>query len=144
MTIQQLLDLTIARNASDLHILVGEMPSLRVNGELVAIQGTEKTSEPEIEGLIFPLLVPHQKNILTQNWELDLGLDFEGKARFRVNLYKQRGGLAAAFRLIPRQIRTLEQTGLPQVVSRIPELRQGFILVTGPTVMVSPRPLLLS
>lgn len=133
MTIQQLLNLTITRNASDLHILVGEVPSLRINGELVAIQGAEKTSEPEIEELIFPLLVPHQKSILTQNWELDLGLDFEAKARFRVNLYKQRGGLAAAFRLIPRQIRSVEQTGLPQVVSRIPELRQGFILVTGPT-----------
>lgn len=133
MNIQQMLNLTITRDASDLHILVGEFPTLRINGELVPIQGTQKVTEAEIESLIFPLLLNHQKDVLTQNWELDLGLDFENRARFRVNLYKQRSSLAAAFRLIPRQIRSLEQTGLPSIVNRIPDLKQGFILVTGPT-----------
>ncbi|MBI2596527.1 type IV pilus twitching motility protein PilT [Candidatus Daviesbacteria bacterium] len=133
MTIQQLLDLAITRNASDLHLLVGEIPNLRINGDLVPVQGVEKITAADIETLIFPLLVEHQKGVLIQNWELDLGLDFENKARFRINLYKQRGNLAAAFRLIPRQIRGLQETGLPQVVNKIPELKQGFILVTGPT-----------
>lgn len=133
MNIQQLLELTINRNASDLHLLVGEPPLLRVNGDLVPVNGTEALSENVMESMLIPLLSPHQKAVISENWELDLGLDFENKARFRVNLYKQRSTLAAAFRLIPRQIRTLEETGLPPVISKIPQLKQGFVLVTGPT-----------
>lgn len=133
MTIQQLLELTITKNASDLHLLVDEQPTLRINGELVGVAGTDKLVGTDIEGLIFPLLLPNQKEIVTQNWELDMGLNFEHKARFRVNLYRQRGTLAAAFRLIPLQIRSLEETGLPPNVAKIAELKQGLILVTGPT-----------
>jgi twitching motility protein PilT len=75
----------------------------------------------------------NQKEILLDEWELDLGLDFETKARFRINIYKQRGSMAAAFRLIPKQIRSLDETGLPPIVTSIPDLKQGLILVTGPT-----------
>ncbi len=133
MTIQQLLELVITRNASDLHLLVGEKPLLRINGVLIEINQEETLIESNIESLIFPILSSHQKEILLANWELDLGLDFEGKARFRVNLYKQKGTLAAAFRLIPKVIRPLDETGLPSTITRITELRQGLILVTGPT-----------
>lgn len=133
MTIQQLLDLTITRNASDLHLLVGEPPVLRINGELLSVSGVDKLTNDDIERLILPLLLNNQKEILLKDWELDFGLDFEGKARFRINVYKQKGSMAAAFRLIPKQIRSVAETGLPPIVSRISELKQGLILVTGPT-----------
>jgi twitching motility protein PilT len=133
MTIQQLLDLTITRNASDLHLLVGEPPVLRINGDLLSVAGVEPLTNEDVERLILPLLLNNQKEILLDEWELDLGLDFETKARFRINIYKQRGSMAAAFRLIPKQIRSLDETGLPPIVTSIPDLKQGLILVTGPT-----------
>jgi twitching motility protein PilT len=133
MTIQQLLDLTITRNASDLHLMVSEPPVLRINGDLLSVSGVEPLTNDDIERLILPLLLSHQKEILLKDWELDLGLDFENKARFRINIYKQKGSMAAAFRLIPKQIRSLAETGLPTIISKIIELKQGFILVTGPT-----------
>lgn len=133
MTIQQLLETTILRNASDLHLLVGSHPSLRINGEIVPITGAERLTSTLIESIIFPILLPYQKQVLTEQWELDFGLDFENKARFRVNVYKQKGTLAASLRLIPRQIKTLDELGLPIILSRVTELKQGLILVTGPT-----------
>lgn len=133
MSIQQLLEIAVLRNASDLHILVGEFPTLRVNGELVAVTGATRLTSSEIESLIFPIISLHQREVFNQNWELDFGLDFEGKVRFRVNLYRQKGSVAAAFRLIPKEIRKLEDTGLPTVLHKITDLKQGLILVTGPT-----------
>lgn len=133
MTIQQLLDLTFSENASDLHLLSGEQPNLRINGELIPISSTTTINNEDIEALVLPLLSTHQKNTFLETWELDFGLEFENKARFRVNLYKQKGSLAASFRLIPKQIRSLEETGLPNTVAKIAELKQGLVLVTGPT-----------
>ncbi|MBI2020270.1 type IV pilus twitching motility protein PilT [Candidatus Daviesbacteria bacterium] len=133
MNINQLLDLTILRKASDLHLSVGFPPTLRINGELIPIPGEEVMTESQIESLVTPLLSEIQKNIFAQTFELDFSFEFENKGRFRVNIYKQRGNIAAALRLIPFRIPLLEETGLPQVVSKLTELRQGFILVTGPT-----------
>ncbi|EKD90590.1 MAG: hypothetical protein ACD_30C00112G0031 [uncultured bacterium] len=133
MTIQQLLQLAIERNASDLHLLAKYKPMLRINGDLVSVAQAPVLTNELIESLVVPLTNPIQKDILIKEWDLDLGLEFEDKARFRVNLYRQRGSLAAAMRLIPKQIRNLEETGLPPVISKLTELRQGFVLVTGPT-----------
>ncbi len=133
MTIQQLLEATIDNKASDLHLLVGLPPYLRKDGELIPIPGTPALSTQELENLIFTLITEHQKELLLQNWELDSGLDFEGKARFRLNIYRQRGNFAASLRLIPKNIRSIEDTGLPPTVAKLTELRQGLILVTGPT-----------
>jgi twitching motility protein PilT len=132
-TIYQLLQLTIERNASDLHLIVGNQPTLRINGELIPVQSTEKLTNKSIEELFFPLLTPTQKQIMIDTWELDMGLDYEDKARFRVNIYRQRNSWAVAFRLIPRKIRSLEETGLPAVVGKLTEIKQGLVLVTGPT-----------
>lgn len=132
-TIYQLLQLTIERNASDLHLIVGSQPTLRINGELIPVQSTEKLTNQSIEELFFPLLTPTQKQIMIDTWELDMGLDYEDKARFRVNIYRQRNSWAVAFRLIPRKIRSLEETGLPAVVGKLTEIKQGLVLVTGPT-----------
>ncbi len=133
MTIQQLLDITISRNASDLHLLVGHPPALRLFGDLVAIQGMPVLTEQDVEALLIPILTSDQKDVLVKDWELDFGLEFEKKARFRVNLYRQSRSLAAAFRLIPKDIKTLEEIGLPKNLSRLTEIKQGLVLVTGPT-----------
>jgi twitching motility protein PilT len=133
MTIQQLLDITIPKNASDLHLIVGDPPMIRVHGELMPVPGTEALTPKDMEMLLIPVLTDHQKQILAEVWELDLGLDFESRARFRVNIYKQTGTWAGAFRLIPKKILALEDTGLPPIVNKITELKQGLVLVTGPT-----------
>lgn len=133
MTIQQLLELAITRNASDLHLSVGFPPQLRVHGDLFPIPGEEVITKEHIEGLLQPLLTDLQKQIFQQNWELDFSFEFQSKARFRVNLYRQKGYQAAALRLIPLNIRTLEELSLPQSIGKISELRQGFILIAGPT-----------
>lgn len=133
MNIQQLLDLTITRNASDLHLSVGFPPTLRIHGELIPVPGEPSTTPPQIESLIKPLLTDMQVNIFKESLELDFSFEFEGRARFRVNLYRQRGHPGAALRLIPYRIPPLEELGLPPVVSKLVGLKQGFILVTGPT-----------
>lgn len=133
MNIQQLLDLTIQRNASDLHLSVGFPPTLRIHGDLIPVPGESPSTPEQIESLVAPLLVQYQKNFFEQNLELDFSFDFQSKARFRVNLFRQKGNTAVALRLIPFQIPQLESLGLPEVVNKLTELKQGFILVTGPT-----------
>lgn len=133
MNINQLLETTISKKASDLHLLVGFSPQLRINGELVTVTDLPALTQEDMQILIDPLLNKQQKDILVTNWELDLGISFEEKARFRINLYMQKGTLAASFRLIPNVIPTIAETGLPEQISKIVELKQGLILVTGPT-----------
>lgn len=133
MNINQLLNLAVQRDASDLHLLVGSQPLLRIFGILVPIPGSLDLTSADLEGLIFPILKPGQKQVLLSDLELDFGLNFENRARFRVNVYYQRGGLAASLRLIPKKIRPLEETGLPPTIAHITELKQGLVLVTGPT-----------
>ena len=133
MNIQQLLDLTITNKASDLHLSVGFPPALRVHGELIPVPGTEVVTSSEIETLVNPLLSEDQKNIFQMTFELDFSFDFQSKGRFRVNIYRQKGNMAAALRLIPFRIPPLEELGLPKPLFKIPDLKQGFILVTGPT-----------
>ncbi len=133
MNIQQLLQTTIVRKASDLHLLVGYPPQIRVNGELVAAPGSAEITNNDMEIMLQAILNPRQRQILDSTWELDLGLGFQDSNRFRVNIYRQKGSYAAAFRLIPNTIRPLAETGLPEVVQKVVNLRQGLILVTGPT-----------
>jgi len=83
--------------------------------------------------MIVPLLSDTQKNIFNQAYELDFSFEFKGKARFRVNIYRQKGNPAAALRLIPFRIPPVEELGLPSIVTKLTELKQGFVLVTGPT-----------
>lgn len=133
MNIQQLLDLTVYRNASDLHLSVGFPPILRVHGDLFPVPGEAPVTPEQIESLIRPLLSEMQMDIYKQTFELDLSFEFESKARFRMNVYRQKGHPAASLRLIPYKIPALEELGFPNVVKKLIELKQGFILVTGPT-----------
>src|SRR3989338_3866697 len=122
MNIQQLLDLTIQRNASDLHLSVGFIPTLRVHGELIPVAGESPSTPEQVESLIAPLLSSNQKNIFLQDFELDFSFDFESKARFRANVFRQKGYMAVALRLIPFKIPSVEELGFPQAISKLTEL----------------------
>lgn len=133
MNINQLLELTIQRNASDLHLSVGFPPTIRVHGDLIPVPGEVPSTPEQIESLITQILTPVQKDIFLKNLELDFSFEFEKKARFRVNIYRQRNQSAIALRLIPFRIPELSTLGFPPVVAKLANLKQGFILVTGPT-----------
>lgn len=133
MNIQQLLELAVVRNASDIHLVAGYPPTLRIHGELVPVVGTEPLTDSEISGLILSILTPVQKSVFENNFELDFAIPFQNKARFRANVFKEQGHLGASLRLIPLLIPAMESLGLPPVVSKLTSLRQGLVLVTGPT-----------
>ncbi|MBI4037382.1 PilT/PilU family type 4a pilus ATPase [Candidatus Daviesbacteria bacterium] len=133
MNIQQLLELTLTRHASDLHLVTGYPPMLRIHGELFPVASTTPITDGEMTGLILSVLTPIQKQAFENTMELDFAISFQNQARFRVNFFRQQGHLGAAFRLIPLSIPVLESLGLPPVVSKLANLRQGLILVTGPT-----------
>lgn len=132
LTIQELLHITIDRKASDLHIVPDYYPSIRINNELYAIQIAEIVTKEIAEQMLLSLLNEEQKENLLANKEIDLGYEAHG-ARFRVNLYFTKGRLAGAFRLIPTQIRTIEELGLPGVFHEFGKYHQGLVLVAGPT-----------
>lgn len=133
INIGQLLDLTIQRQASDLHLIAKFPPTLRVNGDLLPVIGAEELSNEDVRTLVLPILSQGQKQQLDHFLDVDFGVDYKDMARFRVNLYRQMGTLAASFRLIPRKLRKLEETGLPASIAKVTSLKQGLVLVTGPT-----------
>jgi twitching motility protein PilT len=133
MTIDELLHITTQRQASDLHLVAGIPPLIRVDGELLPA-GDYPALEPEVLNLlVMALVTDKQKELLLANKELDFSHQFGELGRFRVNAYYQKGTLAAALRLIPARIRTLEELRLPAIYHQFAELKQGLILVTGPT-----------
>ena len=138
MDLNQLLLLTINANASDLHLIVGIPPTIRVDGELQQLHDYPVLSSEQLQQLIFPILTPEQKEMILSNKELDFSIGFGGgaygdKGRFRVNLYFQRTYLSADFRLLPPKIRTLEELNIPAICHDFAKPRQGFVLLTGPT-----------
>lgn len=138
MKIEELLEAVVKNDASDLHLIVGIPPVLRVDGALMEISGQRPLSPQDAEELIFSLVTPEQKELLLANKELDFsvpftGEGFSGESRFRVNAYFQKGTLSAALRYLPPKIRTIEELNLPKILHEFAKLRQGFILVTGPT-----------
>lgn len=133
INIGQLLEITLQREASDLHLLAKFPPTIRVNGELLPVMGTDELSDEDIKTLIIPILAEGHKIQLDRFMDVDFGFDYKSEARFRVNIYRQMGTLAASFRLIPKKLRRLEDTGLPQTLGKLTDLKQGLVLVTGPT-----------
>lgn len=131
--LSDLLTETARQNASDLHLAVGRKPTLRVDGVLIPLEKEPIMTPESAEGVIFELLTaPGQKEKLATDRQIDLAYSFEDKARFRVNAYYQRGYLAAALRLIPSRIRTVEELNLPPILHDFTNLSQGFVLVVGP------------
>lgn len=133
MDLKYYLQNVIDSKASDLHLISGISPTLRINGDLVEISGTEILTPTQINDLLKQVLNSEQIKRLNENKELDFSLAFSDKGRFRVNVYTQRGSYAAAFRLIPLEIPTIDELGLPKILHSFAGLRQGFVLVTGPT-----------
>lgn len=133
MDIQQLLQMVVDRNASDLHLVVGVPPMLRVDGSLVPVEGQANLTSEQVVDLVNGVLTPEQKDLLAVNKEVDFSYQFHELGRFRINAYHEKGLLAAALRLIPSHIRTVNDLQLPSICHSFAQLRQGFILVTGPT-----------
>ena len=131
--IEVLLEEVIKKKASDLHIQVGLPPMLRVDGTLVPVPSTEVLDEEAVEALVFAILDEDQKQILLKDKEFDFSFAFGDLGRFRVNAFHERGNLAAALRLIPNEIMTIEQLGLPPIVNKFADYPRGLVLVTGPT-----------
>jgi len=132
MSIQEYLEIVVKKEASDLHLVTGMPPMVRIDGQLLPVTGSFLTPE-DTESLVFELLSPEQKEMLLVNRELDFSFALGEVARFRVNAYFQKGYLAAALRLIPSYIQTIEELNLPKILHNFARLRQGFILITGPT-----------
>jgi len=132
MIIDDLLRETVENKASDLHVSVGLPPVIRVDGNLRRTNHNDLTAI-DMEKLLFPMLTNEQRRTLEQIWELDMSYGIEGVGRFRVNIYKNKGTYAAAFRTITSVIPSFESLGLPDIVKKITERQRGLILVTGPT-----------
>ncbi len=130
--LRDLLLMTAKQNASDLHIGVGRRPTLRIDGVLVPLQKEPMITPQIAEGLVSELLTPEQKERFIRERQLDFAYSFEDKARFRVNVYFQRGYMAAALRTIHSRIRTIEELNLPPILHDFTGLTQGFILLVGP------------
>jgi twitching motility protein PilT len=133
MEIRQLLAQVIARKASDMHLLVGIAPTLRIEGVLFPLVDQPILDGAAVEKLVAEVTNNEQKEILKVNRELDFSVAYGEEARFRVNAYYQKGTLAAAFRWIPTAIPAIDSLGLPRICHQFVKLRQGLILITGPT-----------
>lgn len=138
MNIQELLEITIKNKASDLHLLVGLPPAIRIDGVLNYLNSYGQVSPQDMETMLSSILKPEQKELLESNKEIDFSLGFGGGpygdlGRFRINAYFQRGYLSSAFRFLEPKIRTVEELKLPKICHAFADLKQGFVLVTGPT-----------
>src|SRR3990172_9982493 len=127
MVIKDLLQLTVDKNASDLHMLSGIPPYLRVEGVLFPISSETAFTPETIEKIAKEILTAEQLERLTVNKEIDFSLPFSQNARFRVNAYTQRGNFSIAFRRIPLEIPRIDDLGLPKIIHSFSLLRQGFI-----------------
>lgn len=131
--IEILLEECIRRKASDLHIEYGLPPILRVDGALTPVAGMPALNENMVREIIFATLDDEQQKIFLKDKEFDYSFAFGDIARFRVNAFHERGKMAAAFRLIPNQIRSVNDLGMPAIVETFAEFPRGLVLVTGPT-----------
>lgn len=132
MDIIGLLEETVRKGASDLHLLEGLPPTLRVDGDLLPL-GAKPLTSADLYSFLHQLLPEDRKNRFLKEKELDFAYEFKGRARFRINLYVQRGSIAFAIRFIPYEIPKLEDLNLPPVLKELTRRQSGLILVTGPT-----------
>jgi len=127
-----LLSLAAKENASDLHFAVGRRPTLRLDGRLTTLTKEEVFTKEVVEGMVYTLVPESRREQFLKDRELDFSYSYMDQARFRVNVYFQRGNMAAALRLIPFKIRTLEELNMPPVLHDFTKSSQGFVLVVGP------------
>jgi twitching motility protein PilT len=129
----EILRQVVQAEASDLHLAVGLPPVVRIDGHLRNLEGHPELTANESRELIYSILNQDQRQKLESDWEVDLSYSLYGQARFRVNVFFHKGTLAAAFRLIPVNIKTIDDLQLPKVLHSFCHKPRGFVLVTGPT-----------
>jgi twitching motility protein PilT len=123
----------VHRKASDLHLASGAHPTVRVRGRLTGLEDYPKLSATDTREIVYSILTGDQRQRLETDWQLDFAYSIPGHARFRVNAYYQRGAIGAAFRLIPFNLSSIDDLGLPAAVHEFTRRPRGFVLVTGPT-----------
>ncbi len=133
LKIELLLEEVIKKRASDLHLQVGVPPMLRIDGSLVPIPGYEPLDGAQVEALVFSILDQDQQQILLKDKEFDFSFAFGTLGRFRVNAFHERGNIAGALRLIPNEIKSVTELGMPEIVMKFADFPRGLVLVTGPT-----------
>ncbi len=131
-TLPELLKTTVDLDASDLHITTDSPPQVRVDGDLRRLE-LQPLAAAETKQLVYSVLTDSQKKRFEEESELDLSFGINGIARFRCNVFRQRGAVAAVYRLIPEEIRSVKELGLPPIMERLAERPRGLVLVTGPT-----------
>lgn len=133
MTLNELFQIGINNKASDLHLVVGVPPLLRVDGELIDIPEKKALTNKELEQMLFALLSEEQKKRFLEEKELDLGFEMDDETRFRINIHFERGNYGLVARIIPNVVPAMDDLDLPKVVYDLINLKQGLIMVTGPT-----------
>lgn len=132
MDLAQLLKITIEKQASDLHLMPGYNPTVRVGGELFQLSTLPVITAEQSEAMIFSIVSDEQKQNLLSNREIDIGYEYENY-RFRTNVYYAKNTISASFRLIPAKIKSIEELNLPKTFHQCADFHQGLILITGPT-----------
>src|SRR5580704_17134474 len=132
ITLSELLKKMIEMGGSDLHLSTNSAPRVRVHGHLRPLEMPPLTAA-DTKALAYSVMTDSQKHRLEENLELDFSFGLKGLARFRANVFNQRGATSAVFRLIPFEIKSFNQLGLPAVVSKMCDKPRGLVLVTGPT-----------
>src|SRR5487761_2106864 len=127
------LEEVVLQGASDLHMTVDAPPMLRINGSLQPAASTVPWSRENVVSALFSILNEEQKEIFERDLELDFAYTISDDARFRVNMYQQRGSMGGAFRIIPTELKQLKALGIPESVGNFAQLARGLVLVTGPT-----------
>jgi twitching motility protein PilT len=122
----------LQKGASDLHLTVGLPPVVRIHGKLEPLD-YPRLSPPDLRDLVYSILTQEQRQRVETDWEIDFSYSVPGRARFRVNAFFQRNSLGAAFRLIPVEIKSIDELGLPRIIHTFCAKPRGFILITGPT-----------
>ncbi|HEX9094298.1 MAG TPA: type IV pili twitching motility protein PilT, partial [Coriobacteriia bacterium] len=123
--LNELLVTVLDRGGSDLHLTVGRPPTMRLNGKLVPLEGPVLLAKDTKEH-VYSILTQEQRDALERHWEFDFAHSIPGRARFRVNAYFQRGSVGAAFRLIPSEILSFQELGLPPVIEQFATRPRGF------------------
>ncbi len=120
------------QGASDLHLSSGQQPALRLHGDIQRIKYDILTSD-KLRGLLYEITSQEKIKVFEESGDVDFGYEIPGLARYRANYFMQKNGISAVFREIPSDVLTVEQLGLPPVISKLAELPRGLVLVTGPT-----------
>ncbi len=130
--IDKLFKIMVAQNASDMHLSAGAPPYLRIHGSMAKLDHPPLDNQG-VQSLVFGILSDKQKRQFVENWELDCSYQISGVGRFRVNVFMQRRGMGAVFRVIPEDIKTVRELGLPENLLSLVDVPRGLIVVTGPT-----------